>query len=326
MHKRGNMDLHALKPLSQPKRVQAQAQKAPTLATTEKTTQDLRNEVLPKSVHAQSSEEQMHHIKEAIKDLDAAPPQVQRKIGKTNIKLMNPSSYALQHPAAPILKDWADNGCPVDCGEDWSMDMIECAIKRGAHISAKHPEAITCIRAEQLEKVKSGYAKLVKWKELKRNFPPCLKISPVAAIPHKSRSYRTILDLSFRIRYKNGRLPSVNGATVLKAPAEAMVQLGNCVQRIIETLAQHIDPNKPFMFTKLDIKDGFWRVAVNNHDAYNFCYVLPSEDPSTSLDKADIIIPNSLQMGWCESPPFPEMLLTSCSWKQLFQNINLRRS
>ena len=49
-----------------------------------------------------------------------------------------------------------------------------------------------------------------------------LKISPLAMIPHKSRKYRAILDLSFELRLAVYTLPSVNEATEHMAPAEAM--------------------------------------------------------------------------------------------------------
>jgi len=58
------------------------------------------------------------------------------------------------------------------------------------------------------------------------------------------------------------------------------------------------------MFSKLDIKDGFWRMAVNDENTWNFCYVLPSDDPNIDIDDIKIVVPNCLQMGWCESPPF----------------------
>jgi hypothetical protein len=61
---------------------------------------------------------------------------------------------------------------------------------------------------------------------------------------------------------------------------------------------------KEMVFAKLDIKDGFLRMVVSNEDARNFCYILPSEDPTQTLDDTQIVIPNSLQMRWCESPPF----------------------
>ena len=58
------------------------------------------------------------------------------------------------------------------------------------------------------------------------------------------------------------------------------------------------------MFAKLDIKDGFWRLVVNAEDAWNFCYAIPNEHADTPLADTKIVVPNSLQMGWCKSPPF----------------------
>jgi hypothetical protein len=45
-------------------------------------------------------------------------------------------------------------------------------------------------------------------------------------------------------------------------------------------------------------------MAISNKDAWNFAYVLPSLNPLQSNDDIEFIIPNSLQMGWCKSPPF----------------------
>ena len=96
----------------------------------------------------------------------------------------------------------------------------------------------------------------------------------------------------------------VNSATKQQAPAEAMVQMGNCMKCLVSTLADNYDPSTPFKFAKLDIKDSFWHLLDNNKDAWNFCYVLPQTQTSTSIDDKLLVVPNCLQMGWCESPPF----------------------
>ena len=62
-------------------------------------------------------------------------------------------------------------------------------------------------------------------------------------------------------------MESVNSATVKMAPAESMIQLVNSVQRLIALLVDNYDPKKPFMFSKLDIKYGFWSMAVRNEEA-----------------------------------------------------------
>ncbi len=218
--------------------------------------------------------------------------------------LVIPRKEALSHAAIDLIRHYSEKGCPVDCGDDWSTDLIEAAILRGAHPSADSPEALAALHEETRGKVKNKYSKVVRYGDIKKNLPKKLKISPVAMIPHKSRSFRTILDLSFRLRYQGKLMPSVNSASVRQAPAESMVQLGQCIQRLVATLADNYDPENPFMFAKLDIKDGFWRMAVSDDDAWNFCYVLPQENPTGNIDDTLLVVPNCLQMGWCESPPF----------------------
>jgi hypothetical protein len=69
---------------------------------------------------------------------------------------------------------------------------------------ALSPEAIAHFKAEATEKVHTKQAQLVRWEDIKDNPPKELKISPIAAIPHKSMDFHSILDLSFRLRLKNG--------------------------------------------------------------------------------------------------------------------------
>jgi hypothetical protein len=42
------------------------------------------------------------------------------------------------------------------------------------------------LRLEVAEKVAAKQARLVAWDSIKHNFPPQLKVSPIAMIPHKS--------------------------------------------------------------------------------------------------------------------------------------------
>ena len=218
---------------------------------------------------------------------------------------MWPRLYAQDHEAASLLNYYSTEGCPVDCGKPWTKEVIEAAIRHGPHQSARSHDARAALREETLRKIEQGFAIKVRYGDIKNAIPEQLKISPVAAIPHKSKSYRVILDLSFNLMMNNMFLKSVNETTKKMAPQETMVQLGLTLKRLIATMADNYDLSKPFQFCKLDIKDGFWRIVVSFKDAWNFCYVLPSEDGTfTNIDEAKIVVLHALQMGWCESPPF----------------------
>ena len=242
-------------------------------------------------------------ITHEFRDNDDLPKEIplQDTIGK----LMVPQKpHATKHPAFQLLQSYADNGCPVDCGPQWSHEHIQLMLSRGPHTSAKQPDAAKQLLEETKDKVKHGYARLVTWREIKNNIPPNFKLSPIAMIPHKSKLFRAILDLSFKLTHKGKSYPSVNEHTVIQSKPQAMVQLGQSIKRIVATMADNYHPNKPFVFSKLDIKDGFWRMAVNNDDAWHFCYVLPPKNKQQDIDDTCIVVPNSLQMGWTESPPY----------------------
>jgi hypothetical protein len=153
-----------------------------------------------------------------------------------------------------------------------------------------------------LEKVEQGYAQLVPWDDIKNNPPKNLKISPIAVIPHKSRGYCMVLDLSHGVRMGRTIHPSVNEATNPKvAPTAAMAELGNVLPRLIYTVANADEAQGPILFSKLDIKDGYWRMVVPADDEWNFVYILLKDSP----DKLTrLVIPSSLQMGWCNSPAY----------------------
>ncbi len=70
-------------------------------------------------------------------------------------------------------------------GKPWLIHEMMAAIARGLHRSALTPEAIEHFTTEVREKVAAGQAQLVKWDDIKNNPPPKLKISPIAAVPHK---------------------------------------------------------------------------------------------------------------------------------------------
>ncbi len=110
---------------------------------------------------------------------------------------MNPQGLVLRHEAANILSDCAQFGCPTRKGRDWSVSDIEAAIKRGPHKLSLALEALAHFAEEVTTKVNKGQVHVVLWDDIHTSHPRHLKVSPVAAIPHKLHAYCLILDLSF---------------------------------------------------------------------------------------------------------------------------------
>ena len=88
---------------------------------------------------------------------------------------------------------------------------------------------------------------------------------------------------------------------IISSAAHAMHELGNVIPRIIWTMAMSPNNGVSILFSKIDLKDGYWRMCVSEEDAWNFAYVLPQEHLDEEIY---LVIPDALQMGWCESPAF----------------------
>ena len=93
-------------------------------------------------------------------------------------------------------------------------------------------------------------------------------------IPHKSRAFCAILDLSFSIRLAGGyELPLVNESSMKTAPGGAIDQLGHSLMQIVHVFEQADLDAKIFM-AKWDVKDGFWRLDCQEGEEWMFimCY------------------------------------------------------
>jgi hypothetical protein len=234
---------------------------------------------------------------------DTIPSDMEERIGKSKMRgLMWPTGPACKHPAFPLLQEYALRGCPVDCGRPWTEEQIRASLERGPHQSSNEPDAAAALWTEATDKSKQGFADIIAWKSIKDNIPEELKLSPIAMIPHNSRKFRAILDLSFVLRLFGIEVTSVNDATNKeKSPTNAMGQLGQVLPRLIAKMAEATLEDGPLMFAKLDIKDGYWRMVVAEGKEWNFAYVLPKRKTDTDFH---IVVPSALQMGWAESPPF----------------------
>jgi hypothetical protein len=213
---------------------------------------------------------------------------------------MCPAGIALVHPTGDLLAEWSQLGCPTKTGKPWSKQEMWEAVARGPHQSSLSPEALAHFTEEIIEKVQAGQAKRGMWDDIKDNPPAQIKILPIAAIPHKLKAFRSILDLSFCLQLKHGGfLDSVNDTTVKLALQGALDQLGHALSQIIHAFSESDDNIKIFM-AKWVIKYGFWLMDCQAGKEYHFAYVLPQDEgmPTT------LVIPTSLQMEWVESPPY----------------------
>ena len=252
-----------------------------------------------KALRIKRQEEQVEETYWSLYDGTFEMPEAKEELKKWR-NMMCPKGLALHHPAAGKLLEYATGGCPTNTGKDWTVEQMRAAVERGPHVSALEPDAIEQLKGEIAEKVRIGQCRVVEWDSIKENPPRQLKVSPLAMIPHKSRKYRAILDLSFSLRLKNGGVvPSVNETTTLEAPAGAIDQMGHSLSRIIHAFAEAGEDDKVFM-AKFDIKDGFWRLDCQEGEEWNFAYVLPQEEGEPTR----LVVPTSLQMGWVESPPY----------------------
>jgi hypothetical protein len=169
---------------------------------------------------------------------------------------MCPTGLALVHRAAPTLQEYAMYGCPAKMGKPWTKAEIWEAVKRGPHVSALSVEALEHFKEEAPKKVAMGQATIVDWDTIKDDPPPQMKMLPIAAIPHKSKAFRSILGLLFLLRLLDGtKLLAVNDSTTKTAPSRAINRLGHSLQRVIHAFTEADESNKIFM-AKWDIKMG----------------------------------------------------------------------
>ena len=105
--------------------------------------------------------------------------------------LVIPWKEAMAHVAADLIMSYKKYVCPTYCGPKWTKEHIEAAILKGSHPLAHFPAALQYLLKETDEKVKNGYAKVMRYGYIMHALPSKLKCSSVAMIPHKSKSFRT---------------------------------------------------------------------------------------------------------------------------------------
>ena len=142
--------------------------------------------------------------------------------------------YVVDHQEIPLLNGYSHQGFPTVCGPDCAKSHLDVMIERGPHKSARRKKAIKQPQDKTVDKIKHKYAQVVRWGDINNNIPLKLKISLVTMIPHNSKAFRFILDLSFMLHHNGIKFLLVNNNTSKKARTESMVLLGQVLRRLIE--------------------------------------------------------------------------------------------
>jgi hypothetical protein len=204
---------------------------------------------------------------------------------------MCPSGIATSRPARELLAKWSQLGCPTQTRWPWSKQEMTEAVEHRPHKLALSQDVLQHFAKEAAEKVAVGQATTVDWDSIKDKPPTQLKISLVAAIPHKSRGLRLILDLSFKLRLSNGGiLPLVNDTTIKMAPKGVLNQLRHSLSCINHAFAEVED--------KEDVKYS-WQSGMLRMDSGGCAVRMANNGISLMSSHIQRATPSDL---WCQLP------------------------
>jgi hypothetical protein len=123
----------------------------------------------------------------------------------------------------------------------------------------------------------------VRWDNIKVDPPPNLKLSPAAAVPHKTKTFRQLLDLTFALQAPDGTICTpVNVASPdPNLPSHSKFEMGNVISHIIWQMARATQ-DLPFFLQNLT---SMWKAAMsgilltcyhNTHKATRLCLLFPT--------------------------------------------------
>jgi hypothetical protein len=179
------------------------------------------------------------------------------------------------------------NGAPVILSSaPWSEETKRERFARGPHNSAdKHIEFLA---TEFLDFLQKGYWMLLPQEDVKDMVS--VRYSPLGVVPQRERRPRVIVDYSFY---------GVNQETLKLGPVETM-QFQKAVERLLQASVQANPKFGPLLHYKLDISDGFYRIALSTSGVQKLGVMLPTFPGLPPLVAFPLVLP----MGWTDSPPF----------------------
>ena len=95
---------------------------------------------------------------------------------------MSPPPATKNHPASPLLKKYAERGCPAAVGMAWPLDIINSAIDTFPHASTLTPEATDFCQQELLEQAQRGFSIVLPVDVALLVFGDYIRISPLASV------------------------------------------------------------------------------------------------------------------------------------------------
>ena len=194
-------------------------------------------------------------------------------------------SLHVPHPGNRILNHYKHHGVPVRFSSPaWTKAQLLDAISRGAHRSCN--EHLAFLKEEFVDMVNKRQWVVLPF-DIAQHLPG-LRLSPPGVVEQRDRRPRWICDYTWY---------GVNDDTLRLVPLEAM-QFGHTLERFLRELLLADPAQGPIFMMKLDISDGFYRIAVAPDDIPKLGVVFPSDD-----GQALVALPLVLPMGWCNSPP-----------------------
>jgi hypothetical protein len=190
------------------------------------------------------------------------------------------------HPAVRLLKQYKHNGVPVKLHtKPWTTARNHQALHRGPHRSCF--DHLTFLQEEFIEMIQKDQWVILPY-DVVKDFPG-LRLSPPGCIPQRDRRPRWICDYSYY---------DVNQETVELFAAESM-QFGHALERILRQILLADPSLGPVKLIKVDIGDGFYRIALSIEDIPKLGVVFPTLPGQQRL----VALPLVLPMGWKNSPP-----------------------
>ena len=192
----------------------------------------------------------------------------------------------VHHPARRLLQHYKHHGAPVKFATPpWTRRQVQRALHRGPHKSCY--EYMDFLNEEFIDMINKGQWIILPYSAVQHL--PGLRVSPPGVVPQHERRPRWICDYSWW---------DVNADTLPLAAMEAM-QFGHALERILREILLADPSFGPVHLIKLDISDGFYRIAVNIDDIPKLGVVYPTPPGAEPL----IAFPLVLPMGWTNSPP-----------------------